>query len=911
MAKPNWPHWEIPGEMHYWTGPNGARYLTPEQAICLSLDIDPNGTFPEHERKRYAERLRELQDAIGWEKPPLIVKDGKVELSDFVLWAHQRPGWDDMPAELFTIAVDEPSPEQGAQSAAEIHENRYRAVGEYAQSASFDVAELDAWAVANRVPGSFRTLLTPDSVGADLPSVRRFQPCSSLPALIASAFVPIDMESHEAQVQLHTAGDTGEYPNPVSRLRDLIMGRYERLLLNAVYDGELDLYDTLTCTKIDVHAARLGYEANPDAYLQAADERVMGAHMSKMAELINNDEGCIDWDYWAGKMPRWTAHQAVRLMAALDPTKHIDLSFRRNETAGAAKEQAKRLEILAASCGMTDATPREWLEWADRMREPVHTGLRAALRKLTATPSVLEEAREILRQKFARLDHLAWAMVILATDAPAPGEARYRQILSMTQWLQSLQLPFRHNNGLPAVTPTGTLMSGMDMRDFQYLAVTDVRAAAIAAHCWPVDELENPSKPPLAVLPTRPVRLPNTSRVNVEWLTREIAFALVEIPADERLATLKKETPDGPGKWRIEPLTGDDWRLVHEICGGKPPAPCSPAQFEVWREKFDAAPNKPDWHLAPEYQPSHAMQKSQAKWAEICSGHVNQIDRMAQEGKLTLITAEGFETASLYDNAGLSVGCLRIADAKAYLNQCSIVWEIVSATSPEPTATKSGKGMTHIKPNWSVWRHMLKASLSDAVCLSCNVNPGAATLNPIQHGIAHLLGLDFVGWDVTRTIAERLSIARSHSGTGGTLPTLTGDKDGEVYLATFAEWAVNTMNWTVPDELRALASGAVPDAASSDVATATEASQPRTETRSDGDAASSDAPWISTARDLALTYIGRHKKQNLFPTQDDVCKHLESELRDAKIYGHHNRPLAKDYIKRNAIQGKWWRANKP
>lgn len=158
-----------------------------------------------------------------------------------------------------------------------------------------------------------------------------------------------------------------------------------------------------------------------------------------------------------------------------------------------------------------------------------------------------------------------------------------------------------------------------------------------------------------------------------------------------------------------------------------------------------------------------------------------------------------------------------IAAAKAYVDKCCIASEVDSTGDTVPDATKPEKGMTHTEPNWSLWHRMLKASLFDAVCLTCNVNPGAATLNPVQHGIAHLLGLDFVGLDVTREIAERLSIARSHAGTGGTLPTLTGDKDGEVYLAMFAEWAVDTMNWTVPDEFRALASTAQSVAAVADV----------------------------------------------------------------------------------------------
>ncbi|WGS43706.1 hypothetical protein LFL97_09370 [Burkholderia sp. JSH-S8] len=360
------------------------QFWTPEQAISLSLGVDPDQPLPEYLRTSYAERLRELQGAIEAKDELLTVRNGKVERFDFVFWASQREEWD-IPREspLYKIAADEPIREQGerrsARHAAEIHENRYRAVGEYAQRASFDVAELDAWAVANRVPGSFRTLLTPDNVGADLPSVRRFQPCSSLPALIASAFVPADMEPHEAREQLRAAGDTGEYQNAVNRLRDVIAERYGRLLLSAVYDGDLNLYDTLTFTKFDVTAARLRYEAAPDAYVQAVEARAMATHVSKMVELINNGEESIDWDYWVGKMPRWTAYQAVRLMAALDPAKHPDLSFKRKETAGAAKEHAQRLETLATSHRMNEVSPSEWLKWADELNEPVHDGFRAAV----------------------------------------------------------------------------------------------------------------------------------------------------------------------------------------------------------------------------------------------------------------------------------------------------------------------------------------------------------------------------------------------------------------------------------------------------------------------------------------------------------------------------------------------------
>ena len=69
--------------------------------------------------------------------------------------------------------------------------------------------------------------------------------------------------------------------------------------------------------------------------------------------------------------------------------------------------------------------------------------------------------------------------------------------------------------------------------------------------------------------------------------------------------------------------------------------------------------------------------------------------------------------------------------------------------------------------------------------------------------------------------------------------------------------------------------------------------------------------WIANAQAIAITYIDRHKEQDLFPTQNDVCVHVAKELRINKIYGAHGTPLEPNYIKRNAIGGKWWQANKP
>jgi hypothetical protein len=104
--------------------------------------------------------------------------------------------------------------------------------------------------------------------------------------------------------------------------------------------------------------------------------------VADMVEIQNNGQ-CIDWEYWARKMPRWTVAQAVRLMAALDPRSFDELTLRRNDAAGAAKMRARELEDLAISHRMTEATPAEWLKWADSLDERVHGGLRIAVEATT------------------------------------------------------------------------------------------------------------------------------------------------------------------------------------------------------------------------------------------------------------------------------------------------------------------------------------------------------------------------------------------------------------------------------------------------------------------------------------------------------------------------------------------------
>ena len=68
--------------------------------------------------------------------------------------------------------------------------------------------------------------------------------------------------------------------------------------------------------------------------------------------------------------------------------------------------------------------------------------------------------------------------------------------------------------------------------------------------------------------------------------------------------------------------------------------------------------------------------------------------------------------------------------------------------------------------------------------------------------------------------------------------------------------------------------------------------------------------WIDSAREIGKSYIEEHQKKNLFPTQDDVSDHIAKQLRKQSIHGP-NGPVSSSYVKRQAIQGDWWKKNKP
>lgn len=637
--------------------------------------------------------------------------------------------------------------------AAAKHENRYRAVIEYANGAMFNVAELDAWATSNKVPVSFETLLKDEHIAENYSADRHFVHYSLLSITLASRLVPESTEPSDAVTQLMAAGDAAEFADPVRRLRELVMVRYDRLLLCAVYDGDLNLYDTLMYAKVDVTAARLGYDESPDAFLQSSRASAM-AHLPTAPQISGGAICSTENAACNGSNTFATINEQIERQVQHQPALLYGEGF---------SEEMRKLTTLSQYLEFDTWTPEAAAMLVSGLQPPI-------------------PCAEIPEKGAMGLDNC----FIMGNQDPFHNARRVLEL-----WRSRENAPARVR---PIDFIAWCKSKGIDT---SWLRTIEESSRSTEART-PMRTITNFS--------SRTVVVPNVPLLTPDWLAREIAFAMVEIPDDWVIDVGKKEVPKGNGILRIEPLATADFQLVRDICGSNPPLRGTEADFKQFEARFNEAESKLDWDLHLEYRPSDAQIKARNGHNDIYSAHREKMAKLVRESKLSLITTVGTDTTEIDE------GCIRLADAKAYLDQCCIAWEVASVADPVPSATKPEKSMTHNKPNWNVWHRMLKASLFDAVCLSCNVSPGAATLNPIQNGIAHLLGLDFAGWDVSREIEDRLSIARSHAGTGGTLPTLTGDTDGEVYLATFAEWAVNTMEWSVPDELRAVAHAGPSDA---------------------------------------------------------------------------------------------------
>jgi hypothetical protein len=65
--------------------------------------------------------------------------------------------------------------------------------------------------------------------------------------------------------------------------------------------------------------------------------------------------------------------------------------------------------------------------------------------------------------------------------------------------------------------------------------------------------------------------------------------------------------------------------------------------------------------------------------------------------------------------------------------------------------------------------------------------------------------------------------------------------------------------------------------------------------------------WIAQAQEIAQEYIDHNKKYNLHPSLEDTSEHVAKKLRELEIYGSHQKPMAVSSVKRQALQGDWWR----
>lgn len=69
--------------------------------------------------------------------------------------------------------------------------------------------------------------------------------------------------------------------------------------------------------------------------------------------------------------------------------------------------------------------------------------------------------------------------------------------------------------------------------------------------------------------------------------------------------------------------------------------------------------------------------------------------------------------------------------------------------------------------------------------------------------------------------------------------------------------------------------------------------------------------WIAWARQIALAYIQKHTAMNLYPSQDDVSSHVESQFGQSDVRGAYNNPITASNIRRSAFTADgWWSRNR-
>ncbi|WP_322092623.1 hypothetical protein [Paraburkholderia bannensis] len=184
------------------------------------------------------------------------------------------------------------------------------------------------------------------------------------------------------------------------------------------------------------------------------------------------------------------------------------------------------------------------------------------------------------------------------------------------------------------------------------------------------------------------VVIPRARLISPETLSDHIAFSLVSIPDDERLATLDKEVIVDVAKAHIEPLTSDELKLVHSICG-QSLAGCSRAEFAAHLTKFDEAKDRPAWSLVGNFTASDAMQRAQKRWCAVSVAHRKQLVDWLKQSSLSLVTADGIATMDS------EKGLVRREDVKRYLDNFQVPWrDVDSEISTVPTQSSSVQDTT-------------------------------------------------------------------------------------------------------------------------------------------------------------------------------------------------------------------------
>ena len=206
--------------------------------------------------------------------------------------------------------------------------------------------------------------------------------------------------------------------------------------------------------------------------------------------------------------------------------------------------------------------------------------------------------------------------------------------------------------------------------------------------------------------------------------------------------------------------------------------------------------------------------------------------------------------------------------------------------------------------DWRYWRMMPEVTQWEACALSLRINPEDMRHHPDAWmggpGAPIFTNAGFSSAEIFKEFEKRRRLLESSVFTSGFFPTVRGLVMGARWKTTirldeFATW-LSHVGLEMQPELCALPSPVL-QASTPQAAPASETVTP--------------TDWIVNAREIASAYIDRHKRQDLFPSQADVCREVETKLREKRIFGSHDKPLSAAYIGRNALQGEWWKQNKP